>query len=380
MTIQLSVGPRVRKSPFYDASVAAGLSHATIYNHMYMPVAYGDPEAEYWRLIQDVSIWDVAVERQVEVWGPDAETLVQYLVPRDLSKFFIGQGKYVPVCDHRGVLLNDPVLSKLDQGRYWFSIADNDLLMWVRAVAAERKFNVSVTEPDASPLAIQGPKAEALISGLLGDWVQGLKYFWFQEADLDGIPLLVARSGWSKQGGFELYLLDQSRGTDLWNRVFEAGKPYNVGPGAPNYIERVESALLSVGADTDDMTNPFEVDLGKYVHTEIAVDYIGRDALRRIQDEGPKRRRIGVIVEGTKLPPNQHRWPVTLHGEQVGEVTASAFSPRLDQNIGLANVHADIADGAGLLVETEQGHRAATVTALPFITPPDQRKLGAPRT
>lgn len=384
MTPHLAIGPRVRKSPFHEATLQAGASHFTTYNHMYMPVAYGDLDAEYWRLIDGVSVWDVAAERQVEVAGPDAAALAQYLVPRDLTKFFVGQGKYVPVCDHAGRLLNDPVLSKLDQDRFWFSIADNDLLLWVRAIAAERGFDVAVREPDASPLAIQGPKAEALVRDLLGDWVSGLKYFWFQEADLDGIPLLVARSGWSKQGGFELYLLDASRGTDLWNTVFEAGRAHDVGPGAPNYIERVESALLSIGADTDDETNPFEVDLGKYVHTELETDFVGRDALRKIKADGPKRRRVGLLIDGDRLPANQHRWPVTVDGapndEVIGEVTGAAFSPRLERNIALANVAADTPDDAVIVTDTEQGARMARLTALPFVMPPDQRKLGAPAT
>ncbi len=376
MTIQLSIGPRVRKSPFFDATVAAGMSHATIYNHMYMPVSYGDRLAEYWRLIDHVSVWDVAVERQVEIAGPDAAALAQYLVPRDLSVFAVGQGKYVPVCDHRGRLLNDPILSKLAEDRFWLSIADNDLLFWVKAVAAERGFDVTVTEPDASPLAVQGPKAEALCRDLLGDWVSELKYFWFRETELDGIPLLAARSGWSKQGGFELYLLDGTRGVDLWNRVFEAGKPYGVGPGAPNYMERVESALLSMSSDTDAETNPFEVDLGRYVQTDLETPYIGQEALRRIATEGPKRKRVGIVMDGAEMPPNQHPWPIRVDGAVIGSATAAAFSPRLKQNIAVANVAIVVDEGAQMVVDTESGPRAGRMTGLPFI-PPAGRKSGA---
>lgn len=367
MPFTLAIGPRVRKSPYFEACVAAGVTHFTTYNHMYMPVSYGDPEGEYWRLIEGVSLWDVACERQVELHGPDAAALAQALSPRALSRCKVGQGKYVPLCDHAGRLINDPVLLKLAEDRFWFSIADSDVLLWARAVAAERGLEVEIGEPDVSPLAIQGPKAEEVVCALFGDWPRSLKYFWFRETELNGIPLVVARSGWSKQGGFELYLRDGTRGGDLWNLVLEAGRPYDIGPGAPNYVERVESCLLSFGADTDADTNPFEVGLGNYIELDCPADFIGKSALRAIARGGPKRRQVGLILDGNPLHANKHAWPVRIGGKGVGQVTAAAFSYRLGSNIAIALIEraADAADGA-LEVETEDGMRGATRTALPF--------------
>ena len=224
MSVQLSLGARVRKSPFFEASVESGLTAASVYNHMYMPTSYGDPDAEYNRLINGVAVWDVAVERQVAVKGPDAIKLAKYLTPRNLDGLVIGQGKYVPICKHDGSIINDPVLLQIADNEVWFSIADSDLYLWVSAIAGALGMDVEVFEPDVSPLAVQGPKATRVVSNLLGEWIKELKYFEFCEANLDGIPLIVSKSGWSKQGGYELYLRDGTRGYDLWKRVFEAGK------------------------------------------------------------------------------------------------------------------------------------------------------------
>ncbi len=367
MSFTLAIGPRVRKSPYFEATLAAGVTHFTTYNHMYMPVSYGDPEGEYWRLIQGVSLWDVAAERQVELAGPDAAALAQAMSPRDLSRCKVGQGKYVPLCDHAGRLINDPVLLKLAEDRFWFSIADSDVLLWARAIAAERRLNVEVGEPDVSPLAIQGPKAEAVVCALFGDWPKSLRYFWFREAELDGIPLVLARSGWSKQGGFELFLRDAARGEALWNRVLEAGRPFDIGPGTPNYVERVESALLSYGADTDADTNPFEVGLDKFVELDCPADYIGKAALRAIARDGPKRRQVGLILDGDPLHANKQAWPVRRDNQSVGRVTAAAFSYRLGRNIAIALIDRAAADDVGeLVVETEDGPHGATMTGLPF--------------
>ncbi len=367
MEFKFAIGPRVRKSPFFDAAVAAGVTRFTTYNHMYMPVSYGDLEAEYWRLKQGVTFWDVACERQVEIVGPDAAALAQYLSPRDLTRCTSGQGKYVLLCNHAGHLINDPVLLKLNDERFWFSIADSDVLLWVRAIAAERGYKAQVREPDVSPLAIQGPKAEAVVCDLFGDWPRDLKYFWFRETELEGIPLVLARSGWSKQGGFELYLQDGARGSELWNLVREAGRPYDIGPGAPNNIERIESGLLSYGGDTDDETNPFEVNLGKYIDLDIEADFIGKTALREIARTGPKRRQVGLFLDGENIVPNQHRWDVTLEGEIVGKLTAATYSLQLKRNIALALIELRAAEsGRGLVVRADDGPRRAEVTGIPF--------------
>ncbi|MEM7257645.1 MAG: glycine cleavage system protein T, partial [Pseudomonadota bacterium] len=221
------IGPntRLRTSPFYEKTLSEGVAAFSPYNSMLMPVSYGNPAAEYEQLKHGVSMWDVGVERQVQLKGPDAARLAQVMSVRDLSDCKISQGLYVPMCDHQGVLINDPIALKLDDNLFWFSIADNNILLWARCVAAERGFNVEVTEPDVSPLAIQGPKAEEVVAAMFGDWVRELKYFWFDDANIEGIPLKIARSGYSKQGGFELYLMDGTKGSQLWDLVREAGQP-----------------------------------------------------------------------------------------------------------------------------------------------------------
>ncbi|MCY7308470.1 MAG: hypothetical protein LH632_20520 [Rhodoferax sp.] len=359
---------RLRPSPFYEATLAEGVTAFTTYNHMLMPTSFGHPEEEYWRIINSVSLWDVAVERQVQLEGPDATRLAQILCPRDLSKCKVGQGKYVPLCNHDGVLINDPILLKLDEQRYWLSIADSNIWFWARAIAAERGLNVKVSEPDVSPLAIQGPKAEALVASVFGDWVRELKYFWFHQTELQGIPLVLARSGWSKQGGFELYLMDGSKGTALWNIVREAGKPWGIGPGAPNPCERIESGLLSYGGDSDDTTNPFEVRLGKYIDLHVPDDVVGIQALRRIQAEGAKRQQLGVMLEGDKPTELGFHWhAIYKDGHRVGDLTNCVWSRRLNRNIGFGLVSSACAVDDQVIVHKDGQPTSARLVNLPFI-------------
>ncbi len=359
---------RVRPSPFFEAAVAEGMVAGNVYNRMIMPTSYGNPEAEYWRLINGVSQWDVGVERQVQLKGPDAGKLAQILSPRDLSTCKVGQGKYVPLCNHRGTIINDPILLKLADDLYWFSIADSDIWFWASAIAAERGLKVEISEPDVSPMALQGPKAEDVVAHVLGDWVRSLKYFWFKETEFEGIPVAVQRSGWSKQGGFEIYLKDGSKGTKLWNIFKEAGEPWDIGPGAPATPERVESGLVSVGGDTDDDTNPFEVRLGKYVDLDVADDVVGIKALRQIKAQGVKRHQLGLVLEGDKPAPIGFRLEDISHnGGIIGKMTNCVWSPRMKANIGYALISSTVNAG-----ETVTIHRAAVTTAaklveLPFL-------------
>ncbi len=371
--LKITATPRIRRSPFHDAVVAAGVTDATVYNKMLMPTSYGDLEAEYRRLLEGVAMWDVSCQRQVQISGPHADDLVQYVTARDLSSMKVGQGKYVAMCDHEGVLLNDPILMKLSGGRYWFSIADSDVLLWCRAVAFERDFEVSITEPDVSPLAVQGPLAVDLIADLFGDHVRALKYFWFVETELDSIPLTLCRSGWSKQGGFELFLQDGSRGVELWDTVAAAGERYGVGPGAPNHIERVESGLLAWGGDNTPGSNPFECGLGRFVDVDCEADYIGKSALQKVAAEGPERLLVGLILEDAADSiadawPLEQRTAVRVGECQVGTLSAVVESPRLGRTIGIAQIAREVVEaGATVIVESPQGARAAEITELPFI-------------
>ncbi len=359
---------RLRPSPYFDATVAAGVKSFTTYNQMLMPTGFGDPEAEYWRLIKGVSMWDVAVERQVQLKGRDADRLAQILTPRDLSSCVDGQGKYVALCNHVGTLINDPILLKRAEDLYWLSIADSNILFWARAIAAERKLEVDIIEPDVSPLAIQGPKAEDVVVSLFGDWVRTLKHFWFRDAVIDGIPVVVARSGWSKQGGFEIYLLDGSKGSRLWNIVAEAGKGWDIGPGNPNTHERIESGLLSWGGDTDDTTNPFEVRMGRYIDLDVPDDTIGVAALRRIKAEGPKRHQLGVVLEGAEPAGSSFTWfDITKDGRRIGDMTNIIWSYRLARNIGFALVSVTAQPGDKVEIMKDGHAIAGQLVKLPFI-------------
>ena len=359
---------RLRPSPFYASAVAEGMTAASIYNRMIMPTSYGNPEAEYWRLINGVSQWDVGVERQVQLKGPDAGRLAQILSPRDLSTCKVGQGKYVPLCNHRGTIINDPILLKLAEDLYWLSIADSDIWFWASAIAAERGLDVQVSEPDVSPMALQGPKAEDVVAHVMGDWVRALKYFWFRETEINGIPVAVQRSGWSKQGGFEIYLKEGSRGAELWNIFKEAGQPWGIGPGAPATPERTESGLVSVGGDTDDMTNPFEVRLGKYVDLDVADDVVGIAALRRINAEGVKRHQLGLVLDGTAPAPlGFRREDISRNGHRIGMMTNCVWSPRMEANIGYALIEASVLVGETVQVQRDTGAVDARLVPLPFL-------------
>ena len=363
-----SPSTRVRRSPFFEATLAEGVTSFAPYNQMLLPTGFGDPEAEYWRLLNGVSQWDVAVERQIEIAGPDAGRCTQALSPRDLSRCAEGQGKYVALCNHAGTLINDPIVLKLAEDRYWLSIADSNILFWSRAIAAERGFDVEICEPDVSPMAVQGPKAEDVIASLFGDWVRDLRYFWFRDVEIEGIPVLLARSGWSKQGGFELYLLDGSKGTALWNIVREAGRPWDIGPGNPNHCERIESGLLSWGGDSDDTTNPFELGLGRFVDLAVPDDVVGIDALRRIDAKGPKRHQLGLILEGDDpAPPHAVWYDIVKDGRKVGDMTNGVWSYRLKRNIGYALIARDFNPGDAVEVQKDGDRIPGTLRALPFL-------------
>ncbi len=359
---------RLRPSPFFEATVADGVKSFTTYNNMLMPTGYGKPEEEYWRLIEGVSMWDVAVERQVQLKGRDAARLAQILAPRDMSKCVEGQGKYVALCNHAGTLINDPIVLKRAPDLFWLSIADSNILFWARAIAAERTLDVDIVEPDVSPLALQGPKAEDVTAAIFGEAVRKLKYFWFLETEIEGIPVAVARSGWSKQGGFEIYLMDGSKGGRLWNIAKEAGKPWDIGPGNPNAHERVESGLLSWGGDTDDATNPFEVRMEKYVDLGVPDDTVGIAALRRIKAEGPKRQQLGVILDGDTPSGPSFRWfGIESGGKRVGDMTNIIWSYRLKKNIGFALVSVAAKPGDRIDVLKEGARLPGTLTDLPFL-------------
>lgn len=358
---------RLRESPYYEATLAEGATIFQPYNRMLLPMGYGDPEGEYRRLMEGASMWDVGAQRQIQLRGPDAARLAQVLCPRDLTSCVVGQGKYVALCDHAGTIINDPIVLKIDEDCFWLSIADSDVRLWSSCVAAERGMDVKITETDIAPLAVQGPLAEDVVASIFGEWVRDLRYFWFRDAEVDGIPLKVARSGWSKQGGFELYLMDPTRGLELWNAVKEAGRPWNIGPGHPTPSERIESGLLSWGTDVDERTNPFEVRLERFVDLDVPDDVIGIKALRTIAAEGPIRHQLGVVLDGDDPQSANVRWyPIERNGTKIGDMTNGTWSYKLRRNIGFGLVSIDCQAGDQIQVVKGDEVVDGKLTVLPF--------------
>ena len=367
-TIRFS--PRVRKSPFFAATRRWGCEAFTVYNHMYMPLYYESPVADFWKLVNDVTVWDVAVERQVEIAGPDAARFTQYLTCRDLYKCSVGQAKYVLLTDEAGGIVNDPVLLKLAEDRFWLSLADSDVLLWAKGLAAAGGWNVSVAEPDVSPVQVQGPKSVDLMRDLFGGEIDGLKYFWFYETELDDIPVLISRTGWSSERGYEVFLKDGRRGDELWERLMAAGAPYGVAPAAPSTIRRIEGGMLSYAADMGLDENPFEIGLGRFVCLEDHLDYLAKPALTRLAASPPARRLVGLEIAGAPLPGNEHPWALTAAGRSVGRITSAVHSPRLEKNIALALVTAGQAEtGTELDADCDGDMRRATVVPMPFYDP-----------
>ncbi|MDF1728344.1 MAG: dimethylsulfoniopropionate demethylase [Sulfitobacter sp.] len=358
----ISPSRRLRRTPFSDGVEAAGVKAYTVYNHMLLPTVFESVEADYHHLKEAVQIWDVACERQVELRGPDAARLMQMLTPRDLRGMLPGRCFYVPIVDETGGMLNDPVAVKLAEDRWWISIADSDLLYWVKGIANGYRLDVLVDEPDVSPLAIQGPQADELAARVFGEGVRDVRFFRFGWFEFQGRQLLVARSGYSKQGGFEIYVEGADIAMPLWNALMEAGRDLDVRAGCPNGIERVEGGLLSYGNDMNDDNTPHECGLGRFCDTQTAIGCMGRDALLRVSKEGPVQQIRAIEVAGDRLPGCDRAWPLMAKGKKVGQVTSAAWSPDHKTNVAIGMVrmtHWD--EGTELYLETHEGRRDAVV-------------------
>ena len=371
MKKEFSFGTQVRKSPYFDATVRWGAKGFSVYNHMYIPRDFGDPVQNFWNLVNDAILCDVAVERQVEITGPDAAQFVQLLTPRNLSECAVGQCKYVLITDENGGVLNDPVLLRLAENHFWLSLADSDILMWAKGVAVNSGLDVNLGEPDVSPLQLQGPKSGDIAKAIFGERIDGLKYYWLEEFELNGIPLIISRTGWSSELGYEIYLRDGSRGNELWNNIMEIGKPMGLVPGHTSTIRRIEGGMLSYQADMDYTVNPFELGLGRLVDLEMDADFIGKEALKKIKSDGIKRSQVGIEISCTPLKhPNTSYWPIMVGSEEVGYITSAVYSPRLDKNIALAmmDVNHSAIDTAAETT-TPEGNFPIKVVQKPFYDP-----------
>lgn len=366
----LNMSRRIRRTPFTDKVEQHGVSGFSVVNHMLLPKAFqASVEEDYWHLREHVQIWDVSCQRQVEIVGPDAAKLAQWMTPRDLRKARVGQGLYIPLIDENAGMINDPVFLKLAEDRFRLSIADSDVLLWAKGLAAGMGLDVEVDEPDVSPLAVQGPKAEDLMAGLFGDGVRDLPYFGFALLDVLGTPMVVARSGYSKQGGFEIYLEGSHLGDALWDLVWEAGQDHGIRPGCPNLIERIEGGLMSCGNDFTRENNPLECGFGGMCHFGGGIDYIGKEALSAIAESGPAQRLRGVRFGGGVAPPCGKPFPVTTpEGAALGQIASGIHSPRLECNVGLSMIAAPFWEsGTPIVVHTPDGmEREGEVCDLPF--------------
>ena len=367
------LNPRIKKSPFFDKAVEYGATEFHPYNGMWMPVGYDSPVNEYWNVLERASLWDVGVEKCVEIVGPDAEAFMQLLTPRNIGHVAPGRCAYVFLVNQDGGLLNDPVMLRMADDRFWLSTADADVYLWAKGVSVFAGLDVEINTPHVYPVQLQGPRSAEIMVDVFGDDVLDLRYYRWMYATVDGIDVVISRTGYSSELGYEIYLLGQDRGGDLWEVLMAAGAPYGLAPGSPNRIRRIEGGVLDYASDMTPDENPLELGLDRLIDWD--KDFLGKAALEQIRDEGVRRRLTGLLLDGPALQKNnEHRWVIRSDGPQVGFVTNAVHSPRLDRNIALAIIDVPFdANDAALTVETVEGTRRAERTSLPFVASPPEK-------
>ena len=367
---KFSFGTQIRKSPYSDAALRWGAKGFSVYNHMYISRDFGDPEENFWNLVNNAILCDVSVERQVEITGPDAARFTQYICSRDISKCEIGQCKYVLLTDQDGGVINDPILLKLAEDHFWLSIADSDVLLWARGVAVNTEMDVKITEPDVSPLQLQGPKSRDVLKAAFGDAPTELKYFRFIEYNWHGIPLLISRTGWSGELGYEIYLRDGSAGNRLWEHIMDVGTSLGLKPGHTSTIRRIEAGLLSYQADMTLANNPYELGLDRLINLEMETKFIGKEALKSIKENGIKQKLVGLEIEGDPfIGSNDYFWPLLYDKSKIGTVSSAIYNPRLKKNIALGMVKLKFTEiGTKLIVDKLGEVRNCYVVSVPFNT------------
>jgi aminomethyltransferase len=368
---QFSFGTQVRKSPYSDAALRWGAKGFSVYNHMYIPRDFGDPVQNFWNLVNEAILCDVSVERQVEIKGPDAAKFIQFLSCRDLSKCEVGQCKYVLLTDQDGGIINDPILLKLADDHFWLSIADSDVLLWARGLVVNSDMDVEISEPDVSPLQLQGPKSREVLRAAFGDAPTELQYYRFMEFDWDGIPLIISRTGWSSELGYEIFLRDGSAGDRLWEHLMAVGTPLGLKPGHTSSIRRIEAGMLSYHADMTLANNPYELGMDRLVDLGIDANFVSKVALTKIKNAGVSQQLVGLEIDGEPVVgSNDYFWPIMKDGVKVGTVTSAIYSPRLEKNIALALVGIDhTALNTALEVDKISETRACRVVPIPFYDP-----------
>jgi len=329
---------RLRSTPYTSRIEKQGVTAYTVYNHMLLPAAFGSIEDSYEHLKKDVQVWDVAAERQVEIQGKDSAKLVQLMTCRDLSKSKIGRCYYCPIIDDVGNLVNDPVVLKLAEDKWWISIADSDVIFFAKGLASGYKFDVKITEPVVDIIAVQGPKSFDLMEKVFGKIIKELKFFGFSYYNFEGADHLIARSGWSKQGGYEVYVQNTQSGQKLYDYLFEVGKEFNVKPGCPNLIERIESGLLSYGNDFDNNDNPLECGFDQYVSLDSEINFLGKEKLKKIKLDGIKKKLMGVKLDIKEINLSGSLDLKDKDNNIIGELRSACYSPHFGKVIGIAMI------------------------------------------
>jgi Glycine cleavage system T protein (aminomethyltransferase) len=370
-------GARNRRTPYYEATQKYSPKGYTVYNHMYFPIRFDSFENEYEALLNDVTLWDVSVERCLEISGPDGFAFAQLITPRDLSKCAVGQAKYVLICDRDGGIINDPVLTRMDENTFWFALASSDALLYARGLKnAYPSLDVTIKEADVAPLQVQGPKSKDLMVKLLGESILDLKYYYWRNAEIAGAPVVVTRTGWTSEVGYEVYTTDTSRGNEVFEAIMKAGAEFNIKPTGPSDIRRIEGAIFNWGADMTYDNNAFELGLDRLVDLDTLSDEscISAAAYRKIKANGVARTMNGVEIDGDPFPAlNNVKWDASVDGVAVGKVTSAIHSPRLGKNIGFCWLPAELGRvGQSVTVDTEWGTRGGTVVEMPFVDPSKQ--------
>ena len=375
--IKLNMSRRIRRTPYTNRVEEYGVSDFTVVNHMLLPKGFKNTvEEDYWHLSKEVQIWDVSCQRQVQISGPDAASLIQKLTPRSIKNMETGKCFYIPMLNENAGMINDPVLLKLDDDMFWISIADSDILLWAKGYALGLNLDVNIDEPDVYPLAVQGPKSEELLVSIFGEEIKKIKFFNFRVVDFEGTKQVIARSGYSKQDGFEIYFkvhedyFDKIElGEKLWDTIWEAGKKFNISPGCPNLIDRIEAGLMSYGNDFTGDNNPLECNLDKFCKVDASHDFIGKQALTKIQNEGIIQKMRGIIFDGAPCAATGQPLKIfSKDNKRIGQITSGIFSPRIKKNIGLSMILKDYWNvGNEIIIETLDGEkRNGTITSLPF--------------
>ena len=367
-TYSIAKSRRLRSTPYTSRIEQQGVTAYSIYNHMLLPAAFGSIEDSYNHLKKNVQVWDVAGERQVEIRGKDSAKLVQLMTCRDLSKSKDGRCYYCPVVDDKGGLINDPVVLRLNNNRWWISIADSDVILFAKGLAIGNKFDVEITEPDVNIMAVQGPKSFKLMEKIFGEEITKLKFFGFDYFDFKGTKHLIAQSGWSKQGGYEIYVENTNSGLELYDYLFEIGKEFNVKPGCPNLIERIESGLLSYGNDMDNNDNPFECGFDKFVSLNSDVVFLGKENLKKIKLEGIKKKLMGVKIDTKEINVSGSIDLKDENNIKIGELRSGCYSSHFGKVIGIAMIKKPFWDASQTVkIEINNETFDGKVCDLPFI-------------